>query len=156
MPLFDDCPHNQSPTSCPICAPAFLDRKLLDGQPDINRATIRGTVEDPPAFRRFDNGQGVVLMTVKTVHRWQTFDGERTADDFHRIAIFDAALHGPASNCSKGSRVELQGHIQTRKIPDNRRPGEKRTITEIVLNHGSSHFVRLADPSPKEEGNPDA
>lgn len=152
-PAADECPHGKNRGLCPHCSPDFLERKIVEtAEPDMNRATIRGTLEDAPCFARLQDGRGVVTMTVSTVHRWQTLGGERKSVDYHKVAIFDPGLHSPASNCRKGDRVELSGHLQTRQIPAKQPGGEPRRMTEIVLNTATGTFLRL---TPIEEGKTD-
>ena len=99
----------------------------------VNKVILVGNLGDDPEVRSLNNGGEVVNLRVATSERWKDRDGnqqERT--EWHRVVIFNENLGRVAkSYLKKGSKVYLEGQIQTRKWQDQ--SGQDRYSTEVVL-----------------------
>lgn len=109
----------------------------------VNRVTLVGNLGSDPEVRTTHNGDKVCNFTVATSQRWkdkQQQQQERT--EWHRITIFSPfTVEYAERNLLKGSRVFIEGELQTRKWEDS--SGTTRYTTEIVLqrNRGELQFV---------------
>ena len=89
------------------------------------------------------SGDEVVNLRVATSETWKDRDGNRQErTEWHRVAIFNQNLAKVAKNyLRKGSKVYLEGQIQTRKWTDQ--SGKERYSTEMVLQNFRGELVLL-------------
>lgn len=116
----------------------------------VNKVTIIGNLARDPEVRSFSNGGRVANMTVATSERWtDKQSGERREkSEFHRVAIMNDNLIGVAERyLRKGSKVYLEGQLETRKWQDQ--SGQDRYSTEVVLRPYRGELVML-DPARNE------
>ena len=99
----------------------------------VNKVILVGNLGDDPEVRSLNNGGEVVNMRVATSENWKDRDGNRQErTEWHRVVIFNENLGRVAkSYLKKGSKVYLEGQIQTRKWQDQ--SGADRYTTEVVL-----------------------
>jgi single-strand DNA-binding protein len=100
----------------------------------VNKAILVGNLGKDPEVRRLQNGKPVVNLSVATSENWRDkATGERKEKtEWHRIVIFNEGLCQVAEQyLRKGSKVYLEGQIQTRKWTDQ--SGADKYSTEIVL-----------------------
>ncbi len=99
----------------------------------VNKVILVGNLGADPESRSFSNGGEVVNFTVATSENWKDRDGNRQEKtEWHKVAIFNENLGRVAKQyLKKGSKVYLEGAIQTRKWQDN--SGQDKYTTEIVL-----------------------
>ena len=100
----------------------------------VNKVIIIGNLGRDPEVRTFQNGGKVCNLTVATSETWKDRNtGERRErTEWHRVAIFNEALVRLAEQyLHKGSKVYLEGQLETRKWQDQ--SGQDRYTTEIVL-----------------------
>src|SRR5206468_8264157 len=109
----------------------------------VNKVILVGNLGDDPESRSLNNGGEVVNMRVATSESWKDKDGNRQErTEWHRIVIFNENLGRVAkSYLRKGSKVYLEGQIQTRKWQDQ--SGADRYSTEIVLQRFRGELVLL-------------
>jgi single-strand DNA-binding protein len=109
----------------------------------VNKVILVGNLGDDPESRSMGTGGEVVNLRVATSESWKDRDGnkqERT--EWHRVVIFNENLGKVAkSYLRKGSKVYLEGQIQTRKWQDN--SGADRYSTEVVLQRFRGELVLL-------------
>jgi single-strand DNA-binding protein len=109
----------------------------------VNKVILVGNLGDDPEARSLNNGSEVVNLRVATSETWKDRDGnkqERT--EWHRVVIFNENLGKVAkSYLRKGSKVYLEGQLQTRKWTDN--SGQDKYLTEIVLQRFRGELVLL-------------
>jgi single-strand DNA-binding protein len=109
----------------------------------VNKVILVGNLGDDPESRSMGSGGEVVNLRVATSESWKDRDGnkqERT--EWHRVVIFNENLGRVAkSYLRKGSKVYLEGQIQTRKWQDN--SGQDRYSTEVVLQRFRGELVLL-------------
>src|SRR3982751_5359363 len=100
----------------------------------VNRAVIIGNLGRDPEARNMQSGGKVVSFSIATSETWNDkASGQRKEKtQWHRIAIFNEKLgEGAEKYLRKGSKVYLEGRIESRKYTD--KDGQEREITEIVL-----------------------
>ena len=109
----------------------------------VNKVILVGNLGDDPESRSLNTGGEVVNLRIATSESWKDRDGnkqERT--EWHRVVIFNENLGKVAkSYLKKGSKVYLEGQIQTRKWQDN--SGQDKYSTEIVLQRFRGEIVLL-------------
>jgi single-strand DNA-binding protein len=99
----------------------------------VNKVILVGNLGADPEARSLNNGGEVVNMRVATSEQWKDRDGNRQErTEWHNVVIFNENLGKVAkSYLRKGSKVYLEGQIQTRKWTDQ--SGNDRYTTEVVL-----------------------
>jgi single-strand DNA-binding protein len=109
----------------------------------VNKVILVGNLGDDPESRSLNNGGEVVNLRVATSESWKDRDGQRQErTEWHRVVIFNENLGKVAkSYLRKGSKVYLEGQIQTRKWTDQ--SGADRYSTEIVLQRFRGELVLL-------------
>lgn len=114
----------------------------------VNKAIILGNLGRDPEVRTTQDGRKIVNMTVATTEKWKDKGtGERKErTEWHRVVIFNEGLAGIAEQyLRKGSKVYLEGQLQTRKWTD--KDGVEKYSTEIVLQSFGGSLVLLGDKS---------
>src|SRR4051794_39240113 len=109
----------------------------------VNKVILVGNLGDDPESRSLNNGGGGGNLRVATSETWKDKDGQRQErTEWHRVVIFNENLGRVAkSYLRKGSKVYLEGQIQTRKWTDQ--SGADRYSTEIVLQRFRGELVLL-------------
>ncbi|MDP9414983.1 MAG: single-stranded DNA-binding protein [Pseudomonadota bacterium] len=109
----------------------------------VNKVILVGNLGDDPESRSLGNGGEVVNLRVATSETWKDRDGQRQErTEWHRVVIFNENLGKVAkSYLRKGSKVYLEGQLQTRKWTDN--SGQDKYSTEIVLQRFRGELVLL-------------
>jgi single-strand DNA-binding protein len=109
----------------------------------VNKVILVGNLGDDPEARSLNNGGEVVNLRVATSENWKDKDGNRQErTEWHRVVIFNENLGRVAkSYLRKGSKVYLEGQIQTRKWQDQ--SGQDKYSTEIVLQRFRGELVLL-------------
>jgi len=109
----------------------------------VNKVILVGNLGADPEARSLNNGGEVVNMRVATSESWKDRDGNRQEKtEWHNVVIFNENLGRVAKNyLRKGSKVYLEGQIQTRKWTDQ--TGNDRYTTEIVLQRFRGELVLL-------------
>ncbi len=113
----------------------------------VNKVILIGNLGADPEARSLNNGGEVVNMRVATSESWKSKDGERQErTEWHNVVIFNENLGRVAkSYLRKGSKVYLEGQIQTRKWQDQ--SGNDKYTTEVVLQRFRGELV-LLDSAP--------
>jgi single-strand DNA-binding protein len=110
----------------------------------VNKVIILGHLGADPEVRTFQNGGKVCNLRVATSETWKDKStGERQEKTtWHTVAIFAEHLAGIAERyLSKGSKVYIEGQLETRKWSDQ--SGNDRYSTEIVLRPYRGELVLL-------------
>ncbi|QIK78739.1 single-stranded DNA-binding protein [Sphingomonas piscis] len=109
----------------------------------VNKVILVGNLGADPESRSLNNGGEVVNLRVATSETWKDRDGQRQErTEWHQVVIFNENLGKVAkSYLRKGSKVYLEGQLQTRKWTDNN--GNDRYSTEIVLQRFRGELVLL-------------
>jgi len=109
----------------------------------VNKVILVGNLGADPESRSFSNGGEVVNLRIATSESWKDRDGNRQEKtEWHSVAIFNENLGRVAkSYLRKGSKVYIEGQLQTRKWQDQ--SGNDRYSTEIVLQKFRGELVLL-------------
>jgi len=100
----------------------------------VNKVILVGNLGADPEVRRLNSGDQVVSFRVATSETWRDKNsGERKErTEWHNVVIFNENLGKVAEQyCKKGTKVYLEGQLQTRKWQDQ--SGADRYTTEVVL-----------------------
>ena len=100
----------------------------------VNKVILIGNLGRDPEVRSFQNGGRVCNLRLATTESWKDKNtGERKdRTEWHSVAIFNENLVGIAERfLKKGSKVYLEGQLETRKYTD--KEGNERYTTEVVL-----------------------
>lgn len=109
----------------------------------LNKVMLIGHLGADPEARSLNNGGQVVNLRLATSESWKDKDGNRQErTEWHSVVIFNEALGNVAkSYLRKGSKVYIEGSLQTRKWQDQ--AGADRYSTEIVLQKFNGALVLL-------------
>ena len=109
----------------------------------VNKVILVGNLGNDPESKSFANGGEVVNMSVATTESWKDRDGNKQEKtEWHRVVIFNENLGRVAKQyLRKGSKVYLEGQLQTRKWQDN--SGQDKYSTEVVLQRFRGELVLL-------------
>jgi single-strand DNA-binding protein len=110
----------------------------------VNKVILVGNLGRDPESRSFQNGGKVVNLRIATSESWKdrTSGERREKTEWHSVAIFNENLANIAERyLRKGSKVYIEGQLQTRKWQDQ--SGQDRYATEVVLQNFNGTMVLL-------------
>lgn len=118
----------------------------------VNKVILVGNLGRDPESRSFQNGGKVVELRIATSESWKDRNsGERKEKtEWHTVKVFNEGLANVAERyLRKGSKVYIEGALQTRKWQDQQ--GNDRYSTEIVLQ-GFNSVLTMLDGAPGQGG----
>jgi len=118
----------------------------------VNKVIIIGNLGQDPDIKTMSSGDMVANLSIATSETWKDkSSGEKKEKtEWHRVVIFSKGLVDICEKyLSKGSKVYIEGKLQTRKWQDQS-SGEDKYSTEIVLNNFGSSMVMLSS-QPKSD-----
>jgi single-strand DNA-binding protein len=133
----------------------------------VNKVILVGNLGRDPEVRSMQSGDKVCNLSVATSERWKDRNSGEMQEktEWHRVVVFDQKLAEVAEKyLKKGSKVFLEGQLQTRKWTDN--SGVEKYTTEVVLQRFRGELVMLDsrgeggvggggyDAGPTDYGNP--
>ncbi len=110
----------------------------------VNKVILVGNLGRDPEVRHTNDGNPIVNLSVATSETWRDrSSGERRErTEWHRVVIFNERLGEVAQKyLQKGSKVYLEGQLQTRKWTDQQ--GVEKYTTEVVLNRFRGELTML-------------
>jgi single-strand DNA-binding protein len=110
----------------------------------VNKVILIGNLGTDPEVRHTQDGRPICNLSIATSDSWRDKQsGERKErTEWHRVVIYNESLCKVAQQyLKKGSKVYLEGQLQTRKWQDN--SGQDRFTTEIVLQNFSGQLTML-------------
>jgi single-strand DNA-binding protein len=110
----------------------------------LNKVQLIGHLGRDPESRTLQSGGTVVTLSVATSEPWIDRDSGERRDktEWHRVAIFSDGLGEIATRyLRKGSKVYVEGRLQTRKWQDQ--SGADKYSTEVVLQGFNSNLTML-------------
>src|SRR5712675_3567004 len=110
----------------------------------VNKVILVGNLGRDPEVRRLTSGDPVVNLSIATSESWRDkASGERKEKtEWHRVVIFNENIAKVAEQyLKKGSKVYLEGQLQTRKYTD--KDGVEKYSTEVVLQNFNSTLTML-------------
>jgi len=118
----------------------------------VNKVILVGNLGDEPVIRYTGDGKAIANLRVATSESWMDKEGnkqERT--EWHKVSVFDKLAEICKTYLHKGSKVFLEGKLQTRSWDKD---GVQQYTTEVVLSGWNSNLMMLdkkGDPvEPKE------
>src|ERR1700733_8802942 len=122
----------------------------------VNKVIPIGNLGRDPEVRRMNSGDSVVNFSLATTESWRDkATGERKdRTEWHNIVIFNENLGKIAEQyCKKGSKVYLEGQLQTREYTD--KDGNQRRATEVVLQRFRGELTLLDSRGGRGEATDD-
>jgi len=110
----------------------------------LNKVLLIGRLGNDPEIRTTQDGRSVVSFSLATSDTWRdkNTNERKERTEWHRVVIFNEGLSKIVEQyVKKGSRVYLEGQLQTRKWQDQ--SGQERYTTEIVLQNYSGNLTIL-------------
>lgn len=107
----------------------------------MNKAIISGNLGKDPEIKYTQSGKAVCQLSVGVNSGW----GDKKRTDWLPVIVWDKAAEACGNSLTKGSKVLVEGRIQTRSYDAS--DGSKRYVTEIVANEVEFLSKR------KEQGN---
>jgi len=119
----------------------------------VNKVILVGNLGRDPESRSFQNGGKVVNLRIATSESWKDRNSgeKKEKTEWHSVAIFNEGLANVAERfLRKGSKVYIEGALQTRKWQDAQ--GQDKYSTEIVLQGFNSVLTMLDGPGGGQGG----
>lgn len=110
----------------------------------INKVTLIGNVGAAPEVRFTQGGLAVATFTIATTEKWKKNGETQEHTEWHRIVAWQRLGEVCAEYLSKGSKVYIEGKLQTRKWKD--KDGHDRYTTEIIARE-----MKMLSPRPSSE-----
>ncbi|MBP7190235.1 MAG: single-stranded DNA-binding protein [Rickettsiaceae bacterium] len=110
----------------------------------LNKVTLIGNLGKDPEIRTTSDGKEIATFSIATTESWKDrTSGERKErTEWHRIVVFNDGLVNVIKNyVKKGSKLYLEGALQTRKWVDN--AGVEKYSTEVVLQNFNAVLIML-------------
>lgn len=118
----------------------------------LNKVQLIGNVGKDPEVRAMESGDKVLNMSLATSDRWtdKNTGEKRERTEWHRITVWSQPLIGVIERyVSKGSKIYVQGQLETRKWQDQ--SGQDRYTTEVVMRPYSSELILLSSGGAKRD-----
>jgi single-strand DNA-binding protein len=118
----------------------------------VNKAIILGNVGQTPELRATVDGREIATLSLATSEHWYDKETKEKKEktEWHRIVVFSQGLVNIIKKyVKKGTKLYIEGQIQTRKWTDNK--GIDRYSTEIVLQNFNSVLQLLDSPRKDHE-----
>lgn len=118
----------------------------------VNKVILVGNLGNDPDIRTMQSGGRVANLSIATSESWKDKSGERQErTEWHRVVIFNDNLVNVAQNyLRKGSKVYLEGQLETRKWTDQN--GQDKYTTEVVLRPYRGELTMLDSRSGGQSG----
>ncbi len=122
----------------------------------INKVILIGNLGKDPEVRSMQNGGKVANLSLATSESWKDkATGEKKErTEWHRVVVFGPLADIVDRYTKKGSKIYVQGSLQTRKWTD--KDGAEKYSTEVVLQGFSAELTLLDGRKPGEAQDDDA
>lgn len=110
----------------------------------VNKVILVGNIGKNPEVRNSQDGQKMLFLSLATNESWKDKDtgAKKERTEWHKVVVFNSKLADFASQyLRKGSKVYIEGQLQTRKWVDN--SGSENFSTEIILPRYGGELVML-------------
>ncbi len=110
----------------------------------VNKVILVGNLGKDPEVRRLNSGEQVVNLSLATSETWRdkTTGERREKTEWHRVVIFNENIGKVVEQyCKKGSKIYIEGQLQTRKWTDQ--SGVEKYSTEVVLQRYRGELTLL-------------
>ena len=112
----------------------------------LNRVTLIGNVGTDPEVRNLTSGNAVANLSLATSESWKDKQSgeKKEVTQWHRIVVWNDGLISVIEKyVAKGSKLYIEGQLQTRKWQDQ--DGNDRYSTEVVLTGFDANLILLGD-----------
>lgn len=123
----------------------------------VNKVILVGNLGRDPEIKHTSAGKAIANMAVATSERWKDKNSGEWKDktEWHRVVVFNERLvEFVQRSLSKGSKVYIEGALQTRKWTDQ--SGQEKFSTEIVLQQFRGELVLLSERTANADRSNDA
>jgi len=104
---------------------------MVTGEIMLNKVMLIGNLGKDPEIRATQSGTSVVTFNLATTERWKDKSGQQQENtEWHRVVVWDKLADICGQYLHKGSKVYIEGKLQTRKWQDQN--GNDKYTTEIV------------------------
>lgn len=110
----------------------------------LNKVTLIGNLGKSPDIRQTSDGRELANFSLATNEKWKDKNTGEKKDktEWHKVVVFNQGLVNVVKNyVKKGSKLYVEGQLQTRKWTDNN--GIDKYTTEIVLQNFNSNLLML-------------
>lgn len=122
----------------------------------VNKVIIIGHIGDSPEIRQLPNGQFVARLRVATNETWtdRSSSAKHERTEWHSVSIFSPnAVSFTEAYLGKGSKVYIEGQLQTRKWRDQ--SGQDRYTTEVVVNPINGRLIGIDSGTSRDQSTTD-
>ena len=123
----------------------------------LNKVTLVGNIGRDPEVRSFQNGSKVCNLSLATSERWKDKETNEPKEktEWHRIVVFnDKLVEIIEKYVHKGSKVYIEGQLETRKWTDS--SGTEKYSTEVVLRPYRGEIIFLDSKSEVDNSSSNA
>lgn len=109
----------------------------------LNKVSLIGNVGQDPEVKGTSNGKRLASFSLATSDSWKDGSGQRQErTEWHKVVVYNDGLVGVIERyVKKGSKVYIEGKLQTRKWSDSN--GVERYTTEVVLQNYQGQLIML-------------
>ncbi len=121
-------------------------------QRGVNKVILVGNLGNDPEIRYMPNGGAVANITIATSESWKdkATGEQREKTEWHKVSIFGKLAEIAGEYLRKGSKVYVEGALQTRKWQDQ--SGQDRYTTEVVIQGFNGVMQMLDSPGGQQGG----
>jgi single-strand DNA-binding protein len=116
----------------------------------VNKVILMGNLGQDPVISYSQDGNPIVRLSLATGESWKdkTTGEKKTKTEWHKIVILNNKLAEVAHKyLKKGSKIMIQGQLQTRKWIDD--GAIERYVTEVLLKNFKGELIILSDDKTK-------
>ena len=118
----------------------------------VNKVILVGNLGNDPEIRYMPNGGAVANITIATSESWKdkATGEQKEKTEWHKVSIFGKLAEITGEYLRKGSKVYVEGALQTRKWQDQ--SGQDRYTTEVVIQGFNGVMQMLDSPGGQQGG----
>mgnify|MGYP002641029379 CR=1 FL=1 len=116
----------------------------------INKVILIGNLGAKPKLKYSSSNVATTNLSVATSESWtdKNTGQKQEKTEWHRVSVFGKLAEIVSNYCDKGSKVYIEGKLQTRKYQD--KSGADRYATEIIVS-GFNSVVQIIDSAKKDK-----
>jgi single-strand DNA-binding protein len=116
----------------------------------INKVILIGNLGSKPELKYSSSNTAITNLSVATSESWtdKNTGQKQEKTEWHRVSVFGKLAEIVSNYCDKGSKVYIEGKLQTRKYQD--KSGADRYATEIIVS-GFNSVVQIIDSAKKDK-----
>jgi len=121
----------------------------------INKVILIGNLGAKPELKYSSSNVAITNLSVATSESWtdKNTGQKQEKTEWHRVSVFGKLAEVISNYCDKGSKVYVEGKLQTRKYQD--KTGADRYTTEIVVS-GFNGVIQMLDSANSKPINIDS